>query len=52
MLQNWQPRDLIALIALIGALALRAIGINSITEWIIVAVTVGYLGLSAPRLRR
>lgn len=43
--EAWQPRHVITLVMLIGAFVLRALGINSITEYIIIAIAVSYLGL-------
>jgi len=45
---KWQPRDIVALVCLIGALGLRALGINSLTEYIIIGILVLYLGASLP----
>lgn len=42
----WTPRDVVALVMVIGALILRGLGIDHITEWIIIGVGGAYLGLS------
>ncbi len=44
-MQRWTPRDVVALVMIVGAFALRAIGVNHVTEWVIVGVGGGYLGL-------
>ena len=41
-------KDIVTCVLLIGAFVLRAIGINTITGLIIIAIAVGYLGLSVP----
>lgn len=50
--QKWGPRVLITAILLIGAFTLRALGINSVTEWIIIACAVSYLGADIVTLAR
>lgn len=42
---KWTPRDVVALVMIVGAFGLRFAGINHITEWIIVGVGGGYLGI-------
>lgn len=44
-MQRWTPRDVVALVMIIGAFALRGLGINHVTEWVIVGVGGGYLGI-------
>lgn len=44
-MERWTPRDVVALVMIVGAFALRGLGINHITEWVIVGVGGGYLGL-------
>lgn len=39
---KWEPRDAIAAILLIGAFGLRALGVNSLTEYLIIGVAVSY----------
>ena len=46
---RWTPRDVIALVMVIGAFVLRALGINHVTEWIIVGVGGAYLGITLAR---
>ena len=46
---RWTPRDVIALVMIIGAFGLRALGINHVTEWVIVGVGGAYLGIGAVR---
>lgn len=41
----WQPRHVITAILLVGAFVLRGLGIDSVTEYIIIGVAVTYLGL-------
>lgn len=41
-LKRWKPKDVIALVLLIGAFTLRGLGINSFTETIIIVVAGGY----------
>ncbi|MBA7710746.1 hypothetical protein ES703_119692 [subsurface metagenome] len=44
-----EGRDVIALVMLIGAFTLRALGINTITEYIIIGIAVGYGVVQIPR---
>ena len=44
-MERWTPRDVVALVMIVGAFTLRALGINHVTEWVIVGVGGGYLGL-------
>ena len=45
-------RDLVAMVLLIGAFAMRSIGVDGLAEWIIVVIAGIYLGVSvAPRWR-
>jgi len=47
-----RPKDIIALVLIVGAFTLRAIGINSLTEWVIVGIGLSYFGADVfPRLR-
>lgn len=41
---KWQPKDVLALVMILGAFILRMMGINHITEWIIVGVGGSYFG--------
>lgn len=50
--QKWGPRVLITAILLVGAFTLRALGINSVTEWIIIGCAVSYLGVDIATLAR
>lgn len=43
--------QLTIIIMLVGAFTLRALGINSLTEYIIVAIAVSHLGLNMRRPR-
>ena len=45
---KWTPKDVVALVMIVGAFGLRFVGINHITEWIIIGVGGGYLGLGIP----
>lgn len=47
---KWGPRVLITAILLVGSFTLRALGINTVTEWIIIGVAVSYLGLDVRTL--
>jgi len=48
-MSKWTPRDVIALVLIGGAFILRALGINSLTEWIIIAIAAVYFGASIGR---
>ncbi len=37
-------KDVIALVMILGAFGLRAIGINHVTEWIIIGIGASYFG--------
>lgn len=50
--QKWGPRVLITAILLVGAFTLRALGINSVTEWIIIGIAASYLGVDVVTLAR
>ena len=41
---KWEPKDIIAIIMILGAFVLRSLGINHVTEWIIVGVGGSYFG--------
>lgn len=43
--EAWQPRHVITLVMLVGAFVLRGLGVNTVTEYIIIGVAVSYLGL-------
>lgn len=49
---RWGPQDVIVLVLLVGAFGLRAMGINSFTESVIIAVAVGNAGLQLRNRRR
>ena len=42
---KWQPKDIIALVLILGAFILRSLGINHVTEWIIAGVGSAYFGV-------
>ena len=44
-----EGRDVVALVMLIGAFTLRALGINTITEYIIIGIAVAYGVIQIPR---
>lgn len=39
-------RDLVATVCLLGAFSLRAMGIDSLAEWLIIGIAGVYLGVS------
>jgi len=41
-LKRWKPKDVIALVLLVGAFTLRGLGIDSFMEAIIIALASGY----------
>jgi len=49
---KWTAQDVIVLVLLVGAFGLRAMGINSFTESVIIAVAVGNAGLQIRQRRR
>jgi len=42
---KWQPKDVIALIVVIGALGLLAMGIDSYVGWTLVGLVAAYYGI-------
>lgn len=42
---KWQPKDVIALVIIIGAIYLLATGVNSYVGWTLVAVVCTYYGI-------
>ena len=44
-IQKWEPKDVIGLILIIGAIYLLARGINHQVGWALIAIVVGYYGI-------
>lgn len=42
---KWQPKDVIALVVIIGAIYLLAAGVNSFVGWTLVGVVGAYYGI-------
>ena len=45
---KWQPRDIIALVVIIGAISLLWKGIDTVVGWTLIAIVAGYFGISIP----
>jgi len=41
---NWMPRDIIALVLIIGGLALKMYGVDGVVSMILIAVAAFYFG--------
>ncbi len=44
-MKRWEPKDVIALVVIIGAVALLWQGINGRVGWTLIAVTCAYYGI-------
>ena len=45
MLKKWEPKDLIALVVIIGAIILLAMGIDSLVGWTLLGIVGAYYGI-------
>lgn len=45
MLSKWQPKDIIALVIVIGAITLLAMGVNSLVGWTLLGIVGAYYGI-------
>lgn len=45
MIKKWQPKDVIALVVIIGAIILLAMGIDSLVGWTLLAIVAAYYGI-------
>lgn len=42
---KWQPKDVIALVVIVGAIYLLATGINHTVGWALIGIVISYYGL-------
>lgn len=44
-MKKWQPKDVIALVVIIGAIILLTMGIDSLVGWTLLAIVAAYYGI-------
>lgn len=42
---KWQPKDVIAIVVIVGAIVLLAMGINSLVGWTLLGIVGAYYGI-------
>lgn len=45
MTKKWEPKDVIALVVIIGAITLLAMGIDSLVGWTLLGIVGAYYGI-------
>jgi hypothetical protein len=52
ILSKWEPKDVIAVIALVGCIILLALGYNSTVHWIFGGIIAAYVGIDIAFFRK
>jgi len=47
---KWKPRDVVALVVIIGAISLLWQGIDTTVGWSLIAIVAGYFGIEIPAI--
>lgn len=49
-MKQWKPKDIVALVVVVGAISLLWQGIDTVVGWSLIAIVAGYYGIEVPAL--